>query len=62
MTPVFHQKADRIRGHILGSFLSLLLAISLRKAVETQLDKEASDHRHLSRPGQTGATQREPTV
>ena len=39
--PMFHQKADRIRGHIIGSFLSLLLAISLRKAVQTRLDKEA---------------------
>ena len=41
--PMFHQKADRIRGHIFGSFLSLLLAICLRKAVETRLDKEAGE-------------------
>ena len=41
--PMFHTKPDRVRGHVFGSFLSLLLATTLRKAVQARLDKEAGE-------------------
>ena len=38
--PVFHHQSDNVRGHIVGCFLSLYLAVALRKRLD-RLGEEA---------------------
>lgn len=37
--PMYHQLARRIKGHVFGSFLAMLMLVSLTKKVEQKLDK-----------------------
>ncbi|MDI6809966.1 MAG: IS1634 family transposase [Candidatus Eisenbacteria bacterium] len=38
--PIYHHKVDNVRGHLVGSFLSLYLAVALRKRLARLGEKE----------------------
>ncbi len=39
--PIYHHKEEHVRGHIVGCFLGLYLAVALRKRLEALRDKRA---------------------